>query len=436
MEAPAFHGARAAGYAPPPISNLAAFLVECTPLLEATPPVGPGGAPAYPLRRLWAFFDEPSAYGLEVPIALAPLEVDARPRSTLQCYVPQLSGLQLFAADGDGAAGAAGTPSARAREAAAAAARPSPAGSACSSSGTASTASTASEDSDDEERRRAPAGKPGAPSPAGRSVLDAARAARAALDPPPPPAAPFFAFAETEPPHRRPPLADRVAELAARCPALLEADAAALHPASWFAVAWHAAGPAAPPATDASAEADLQASFLTLHAFRSAAPSGRPAPGAPGAPRLGVAATAAAAARRDAFAARLGCGALAAALPPFAFLPYRAGGSTWADSYSLRRAHLPMVAAAERWVTARGAALPDLSFYARHAARAGPLRGLAPDGDPGPQPHWKTEAEREAARERGRARAARARAAASAAAAALIFVPASAPRKAAAGSHT
>jgi hypothetical protein len=48
----------------------------------------------------------------------------------------------------------------------------------------------------------------------------------------------LFEFFESDAPHQRTPLSDRIAELAKGFPGLAQLTTADLHPASWFAVAW------------------------------------------------------------------------------------------------------------------------------------------------------------------------------------------------------
>ena len=91
------------------ISNIESFVVSTVPLvpaLDAERPAGErgddpsteagagpsrDGADRFALRDLWSFFDEWSAYGVEVPLTL-----DDEDHEVFQYYVPFLSGIQIF----------------------------------------------------------------------------------------------------------------------------------------------------------------------------------------------------------------------------------------------------------------------------------------------------------------------------------------------------
>jgi hypothetical protein len=64
---------------------------------------GGGGGSHFALKDLWEFFDEWSAYGVEVPLLL-----DVEEHEVFQYYVPFLSGMQIFKATETDAGGGGG----------------------------------------------------------------------------------------------------------------------------------------------------------------------------------------------------------------------------------------------------------------------------------------------------------------------------------------
>lgn len=143
-----------------------------------------------------------------------------------------------------------------------------PSDSSSSSVCTSSTASTASVDSDSEADSKDSSGGSGAEDRKAAFRLSARggdggsvlRKQHALGEP----GNPLFEFFEEESPYARSPLADRIAELAEEFPGLLSLSSSDLHPASWFAVAWYPAY-RIPSLADASLSRDLQASLLTFH---------------------------------------------------------------------------------------------------------------------------------------------------------------------------
>lgn len=215
----------------------------------------------------------------------------------------------------------------------------------------------------------------------------------------------------------RPPLAERVEELAAVCPALHELDTRELHPCSWYSVAWYPLY-RIPSVADPASTRDLQAAFLTFHPLMApSAPSAAPpgaAPSHPAPPPFGAGAQLVLQYRAEAARQRLLASALSTvsfgaacdsapqavrssaerqpggsagpaipapplsitALQPFGFMPYRAVGATWADDFNLQRLHLPMLAAAGAWVERRGVRQPDFDFFSRAAQFHRPLPSM------------------------------------------------------------
>ncbi|GJP63629.1 hypothetical protein CLOP_g20698 [Closterium sp. NIES-67] len=181
---------------------------------------------------------------------------------------------------------------------------------------------------------------------------------------------PLLEFFEHAPPHSRPPLFAKVAELERDCALLTRTSSFQLHPRSWLAIAWYPVYsiPTGP------ATRDLAASFLTFHSLSSPLPSSGScsrcrdrfwiAP--PSLPLYhpvkqlsqlpGQISSDFSAARASEGRPR---GTLLAPLVPFGFAGYRMWGSVWAD----RGAVQALESAAAQWLRQIDANLPDHAFF-------------------------------------------------------------------------
>jgi hypothetical protein len=230
------------------ISNIESFVVSTVPLvpaLDAERPAGEGGAEPsadgadppgpssrektrdhFALRDLWAFFDEWSAYGVEVPLTL-----DDEDHEVFQYYVPFLSGIQLFRSTEVERSRANATNARDARE-------------------------TFRETDDDDDDENGPAGSGFLPLPSG---IDAATRKGESV----PGRELVFSYFEQASPYARAPLADTAERLNADHPELFALTSNELHPASWMSVAWYPIYRIPVGRT----LRDLSACFLTYHAL-------------------------------------------------------------------------------------------------------------------------------------------------------------------------
>lgn len=370
------------------LSNLQSFFVHSSPVV----PVQNGdeatcSSSYFSLKDLWSSFDEWSAYGTEIPMRV---NVNGVWQDIIQCYVPYLSGLQLFGADHARRIRASSYSSDdEAVSSNSSAACDSSSNSSCTSSG----ASTASVDSDCEvDSKDSPVSSGARHSKAlfasGQgSVLHKQQSLGE-------PGKPLFEVFESESPYARSPLSDRISELAEEFPALLSMSSKELHPASWFAVAWYPIY-RIPALADPTLSRELQASLLTFHSL-SVSPTHpidlhssldyqvRPLP--PYAPAAAALAWRSETARQQLLATALSalseesdsqssqievanCSPKAvnvACLRPFAFMPYKVMGQTWVDDYNLRSQHLPMISTAGHWLDRRNVRLPDFDFFSKN----------------------------------------------------------------------
>ena len=200
------------------ISNIESFVVSTVPLVpvleeEGGRPEGAGdeqdasasggdsssSSPAFALKDLWSFFDEWSAYGVEVPLAL-----DDEEHQVCQYYVPFLSGIQIFKAtevdENETNAEA---------------------------SVTAATEKTKSDAPALEAKKTQHT-----PLPSG---IDAATRGGETI----PGRTLVFQYFEQASPYSRPPLSDTTARLVAENPVLNDLRSDEMHQASWVAVAWY-----------------------------------------------------------------------------------------------------------------------------------------------------------------------------------------------------
>ena len=236
------------------ISNIESFVVSTVPLvpaLDAERPAGEGGAEPsadgadppgpssrektrdhFALRDLWAFFDEWSAYGVEVPLTL-----DDEDHEVFQYYVPFLSGIQLFRSTEVEPSRANATNARDARE--------------------------TKDDDDDDDDENGPAGSGFLPLPSG---IDAATRKGESV----PGRELVFSYFEQASPYARAPLADTAERLNADHPELFALTSDKLHPASWMSVAWYPIYRIPVGQT----LRDLSACFLTYHALSTATRAG------------------------------------------------------------------------------------------------------------------------------------------------------------------
>lgn len=252
-----------------PISNIESFVVSTVPLVAALDPepsrLSDGGndgtidaarlstdvgCDRFALRDLWSFFDEWSAYGVEVPLTL-----DDEEHEVFQYYVPFLSGIQIY------------------KKSAAAASRGGADASGAASDGSSPKVPNADSRNSDrapsaDERETPVVQKCTPPLPSG---IDAAT--RSGEDVPGREL--VFQYFEQASPYSRPPFSDAVARLRAEHPILFELESDALHPASWMSVAWYPIYRIPVGQT----LRDLSACFLTYHALSTQAGAGTGAPG-------------------------------------------------------------------------------------------------------------------------------------------------------------
>ncbi|XP_059440512.1 uncharacterized protein LOC132172960 isoform X2 [Corylus avellana] len=202
--------------------------------------------PSFSLGDLWESFREWSVYGVGVPLLLNGND------SVKQYYVPYLSGIQLY------------TDPHRLR-------KPGEDSDAESSRETSSAGS-----SDCEAERRAKSVVDGMRGPHNPMTLNSQRMSRLTLRDKPPlnsssdeaevcssPGPLVFEYFEQEQPHHRPPLYDKVSNLASQFPELRLYKSCDLLPASWLSVAWYPIYriPVGPTLQS------LDASFLTFHSL-------------------------------------------------------------------------------------------------------------------------------------------------------------------------
>lgn len=343
----------------------------------------------FALEEVWKAYEEWSAYGAEVP-----LHVQAGPhqyQDIIQCYVPYLSGMQLYEADSVTARNCNRVSDKGVSTTTPIPHLPIPERDGLSSA-TGSTASSAtSGDSDSEGDCRSPKNPlaAGLRNKSNSSILHKQQSLGE-------PNRLLFQYFETEGPHLRAPLAQRIEELGLSFPGLFSTTTDELHPASWFAVAWYPIQ-RIPTVTDPAVARDLQASFLTFHSLAvpelrggaGLSPGGCPVPPPLCPPGAAVMAYRTECARQQAVTSALSTMLAATSdtdesvpsdrnctmmqdlpqnvhcLSPWAFMPYKAGGRLWSDPANRCRQHLPMIAAGQAWVERRGVHLPDLEFFKR-----------------------------------------------------------------------
>ena len=242
------------------ISNIESFVVSTVPLvpaLDAERPAGDGGADPsadgvdppgpssrektfsrdrFALRDLWAFFDEWSAYGVEVPLTL-----DDEDHEVFQYYVPFLSGIQLFRSTEVERSRANATNAARRDD---------------------DERDKDDEDEDENENENGP-GSGFLPLPSG---IDAATRKGETV----PGRELVFSYFEQASPYARAPLADTAERFRADHPELFALTSDELHPASWMSVAWYPIYRIPVGQT----LRDLSACFLTYHALSTAERAG------------------------------------------------------------------------------------------------------------------------------------------------------------------
>ncbi|KAL3161352.1 hypothetical protein ABBQ32_010249 [Trebouxia sp. C0010 RCD-2024] len=322
------------------LTNLQSVLVNTAPCFPASNQGSCCEAKSssdFNLEALWGAYEAWSAYGAEVPLAV-PSEAASQ---VTQCYVPYLSGLQLFehsptvrrlhhctyTSDEDW---------------------PDSLNSDLTSMG--SSMESVYTDSDSED---------------GKDTLTATHDRFSVLrkgtvlgDP----SRLLFEFFESTSPHEREPFTDRIQQLAAGCcPELLTLNSSSLHPSSWYSVAWY---PLYRFPSNGSSLRELNASFLTFHSM-SASPTAespcstenRPQP-----PQMPLPAQQALAARQA--AVKGGSASDAVVLEAFAFMPYKLHGYMWSDPAQNKSVYEPMMGAAETWVQRRRCKHPDLHFFA------------------------------------------------------------------------
>lgn len=89
----------------------------------------------------------------------------------------------------------------------------------------------------------------------------------------------LFEFFEKDAPHNRVPFTDRIGELSNTVfPGLSTLSTRELHPSSWYAVAWYPLYRLPCVSSDPATTRDLQASFLTFHSLSAAPATGAPIP--------------------------------------------------------------------------------------------------------------------------------------------------------------
>ena len=220
------------------ISNIESFVVSTVPLVPVLDPETAGrpggvGGPedvsgehsslssrSFALSDLWSFFDEWSAYGVEVPLML-----DDEEHEVFQYYVPFLSGIQIFKrTETNGEI-----------------------------EGTESSEKTKDDASVGNESDKNPVTPP---LPSG--MADATRAGENV-----PGRELVFQYFEQASPYSRPPLTDTTEKLTAENPILNELKSCDLHPASWISMAWYPIYRIPVGQT----LRDLSACFLTYHAL-------------------------------------------------------------------------------------------------------------------------------------------------------------------------
>lgn len=331
------------------LSNLQSFLVHtapCFPAGQQDTSAEASSSADFSLEDLWGAYEAWSAYGAEVPLAV-PAE-DA-PQVT-QCYVPYLSGLQLFEH----------SPVRRLHHCSYTSDEDFPDSLNSDLTSVGSSMETVFTDSDSEDGKFAPA-----PSHDRHSVL---RKGTTLGDP----SRLLFEFFESTSPHEREPFTDRIQQIAAgSCPELLTLNSSSLHPSSWYSVAWY---PLYRFPSNGSSIRELNASFLTFHSM-SAPPcpdTPQPLETRPQPPQLPLPAQQALATRHAAVSEEQCCSAVT--LESFAFMPYKLQGRMWADPMQSKTVYEPMMAAAEAWVQRRKCKHPDLHFFAERSQPLPTLR--------------------------------------------------------------
>eukprot|EP00238_Polyblepharides_amylifera_P006635 CAMPEP_0196591058 /NCGR_PEP_ID=MMETSP1081-20130531/68399_1 /TAXON_ID=36882 /ORGANISM="Pyramimonas amylifera, Strain CCMP720" /LENGTH=340 /DNA_ID=CAMNT_0041914315 /DNA_START=121 /DNA_END=1140 /DNA_ORIENTATION=- len=266
------------------------------------------------LQDLWECYEEPSAYGAEVPLVMESGE------EVLQYYVPYLSAIQLFSrppknereqrcihvgsssedGDCDSAYGDCDRISGRFTE---------------------SSCDTDSVDSRSDDGVESTYSKKQAVEP---SLL--------------------FEYFESAMPFTRSPLADKVSELSRDYPDLVRLTSSQLAPSSWLAVAWY---PIYRIPTGKSLK-DLAACFLTYHCLnlQQQEEDGLEVDGCPMPPQNTSRAEKAA---LDARVARVSSSCSGAALRPFGYAAYKVRGEIWNSTSGVMQMHETMLESAKSW---------------------------------------------------------------------------------------
>lgn len=290
-------------------------------------------------------YEEWSAYGAEIPMTLCS---DGGWHHVIQCYVPYLSGIQLFCADHarriSSVEASAETPD-RSNKfdvtenirqhgnedfSPPSSSDSQSSGPSTSSSRTVSTVSTDSDSENDDCCRQQDNESVGASSRLdiensiqSRNVHTRGSVLRGSLGDPPNGSL-LFQFFETDPPHNRVPFTDRISELSETMfPGLSNLSTRDLHPASWYAVAWYPLYRLPCVSSDPATARDLQASFLTFHSL-----SAGPATGAPTPPQLSPAAMGGIAFRAELLRQALLSRAMMAVLPQTPSMFLNMGGTS------------------------------------------------------------------------------------------------------------
>ncbi|CAI5526814.1 unnamed protein product [Closterium sp. Naga37s-1] len=316
----------------------------------------PPGAPAaafFALSDLWDALEECSAYSAAVPLHLPPTGAPAT-----QHYAPSISGLQLFS-----------------RLPASAAGPPAPRLHSCSPLEQPSLASSPHSPHypHSPHSPHSPQSPHSPPSPweayleeggNGRCEEGAEAWCRDCSG-----GRPLLEFFERAPPHCRPPLYTKVAELERECAVLRRTSSLQLHPRSWIAIAWY---PVYSIPTAATTR-DLSASFLTFHSLSSPLPSSSGSCSlcrarfwiAP--PSLPVFQSAKHLPARPSSDSADGAsegrqrGVFTTPLVPFGFAGYKTWGTVWSDRGAVRGLEV----AATQWLRQIDANLPDHAFFSR-----------------------------------------------------------------------
>lgn len=294
------------------------------------------GCHYFSLGELWESFEEPSAYGVGVPLKIGDNE------TVIQYYSPSLSGIQLFS-----------------RDFCLPLLEPRHCDSDCSETDFRDSSSDSSDydcynDRVSGESLRSHLGSPRENSGTVVDLCDQCRDCSGGSL--------LLEYFELEPPHVRMPFSDKISELELKCQSIRSLKSVELHPLSWMAVAWY---PIYQIPTGLSMP-DLGASFLTMHSLSSPLPD--PAGSCVYCSEEFWIAPASLPQVKEKNGHQTSLAIDITSIPPFGLASYKMRGSLWSSSSSDPVMH-KLHASADNWLRQLSVNLPDHSFFRSHSGR-------------------------------------------------------------------